>query len=219
MEYIGVIVVRAWNDPPPPGLFRFFAGAARGCAADDVAGGYDSLMTGLGSHYHIGRPTGVCAATGDALAPGDAFIATLAERDEDDGFDRHDYALEAWENGARPERLFSYWRTVVPDPEDPKDDALIDDDVLIALFERLAEDERPQRIAFRFVLALILMRKRLLKYVGRETDDEGGDERWLMYPKGVKAPEPPLEVVNPHLSDEDVRDLLDQLGEILRGEF
>ena len=41
-----------------------------------------------------------------------------------------------------------------------------------------AEETRPQRIAFRFVLALILMRKRLLKY--EETQSEDGMEIWRM---------------------------------------
>ena len=59
------------------------------------------------------------------------------------------------------------------------------------LFERLADDERPQRAAFRFVLALILMRKRLLRFAGRKAGGEGGKEWWLMRPKGVGADQPP----------------------------
>jgi len=87
------------------------------------------------------------------------------------------------------------------------------------LFERLADDERPQRVAFRFVLALILMRKRLLRFAGRKAGGEGETEWWLMRPKGVGTDQPPLEVLNPRLADDDVRELTAQLSEVLRGEF
>ena len=96
---------------------------------------------------------------------------------------------------------------------------MVDDEVLRDLFERLASDERPQRIAFRFVLALILMRKRYLKFVGRQAVEGEETERWLMRHKGAEPNDPPVEVINPHLSDDDVRDLTEQLSEILQSEL
>lgn len=168
------------------------------------------------AEYRVARPTGICAATGQPLEPGSACVATLCERPEDEGFDRFDFCLEAWETGARPDGLFSYWRTTVP-RLDAKQKILVDDDVLLDLFDRLANDVRPQRAAFRFILALILMRKRRLRYVGRSGD--GDDERWRMLPRGADPNSPPIEVPNPQLSEEDIRELSDQLTEILRGEF
>ena len=176
-------------------------------------------MSRFGSQYQVSRSTGVCAATGQPLSPGSVCIATLCERVDDDGFDRSDYSLEAWESGARPERLFSFWRTTVAEPGG-KRKILVDDEVLLDLFHRLGDDEeRSQRVAFRFVLALILMRKRLLRFAGRKGSADGPAERWMMRPKGVGSDEPPIEVVNPNLSDEDVRELTAQLTEILRGEL
>lgn len=173
-------------------------------------------MSRFGTHYRVANPTGVCAATGATLEPGSTCIATLCERKEDDGFDRLDFLPAAWEEGHRPEGLFSYWKTTVPEP-DAKPKLLVDDTVLMDLFERLAEETRPHRIAFRFVLALILMRKRLLKFVGRQGTDE--DERWLMQPKGSDPDLPPIPVANPHLTDEDIRELTGQLSEVLQGEL
>lgn len=175
-------------------------------------------MSRLAAHYTIGHPTGVCTATGRVLVPGESCIATLCEQSEGDGFERRDFSEEAWNDGARPERLFSFWRITVRAP-DEKPKVFVDDELLMNLFERLADDERPQRVAFRFVLTLIFMRKRLLRYTGRIGD--GSSERWLMRPKG--SPPPPEgiihEVVNPHLSEEDIRMVMEQLGEILSGEF
>ena len=173
-------------------------------------------MTRQGSGYQVGRPTGACAATGAALTPGTPYIATLCERPEDDGLERRDFSIEAWEAGTRPEGLFSFWKTVAAQPDD-KRKLLVDDEVLSSIFERLADDERPQRIAFRFVLALILMRKRILKYTGRT--GQGKDEKWLMQPKGTEPGSSPIQVINPQLADEDVRELTDQLSEILQSEF
>lgn len=177
-------------------------------------------MSRFGAEYHVARPTGRCAATDRPLEPGTTCIATLCESAEEDGLRRLDYSPEAWEDGVRPEGLYSYWKMTVPEPDDKKG-ALVDDEVLQEIFERLAEDERPKRVAFRFVLGLILMRKRLLKFSGRiEAGIDGVEhERWLMRPKGAEPDDPPVEVVNPRLSDEDVRELTDQLSEILQSEL
>lgn len=175
-------------------------------------------MSRFGTDYQVARSTGLCSATGQPLVPGSACIATLCERPHDEGFDRKDFSLEAWEAGARPEGLYSYWKTTVPAP-DAKPRLLVDDTVLMDLFERLASDERPQRIAFRFVLGLILMRKKLLTFAGRQTDESGESslERWLLSTRGENPQT--YEVINPNLSDDDVRDLIDQLSEVLQSEL
>ena len=175
-------------------------------------------MSRFASDYQIARPTGLCAASGVTLEPESPCIATLCERAEDEGFDRFDFSEQAWEAGERPQRLFSYWRTTVPHPEEKKN-PLVDDEVLLDLFTRLENDNRPQRVAFRFVLGLILMRKRLLKFEGRLSEGSEKQEFWLMRAKGSDPDAEPMHVVNPHLTDDDVKELTDQLGEILQSEL
>ncbi len=173
-------------------------------------------MSRYGAEYRVARPTGVCAATGERLDPGTVCVAALVEALDDDGFERRDYSLAAWDAAGPPEGVFSYWKVTVPDP-DRKQRILVDDAVLLYLFESLGGETRRKRLAYRFILGLILMRKKLLRYVGRR--GQGEDERWLLRPKGSAADQEPIEVVNPHLNDEDVRELTDQLGEVLRGEL
>jgi len=175
-------------------------------------------MSRFGTHYQVSRPTNHCAHTGQALEPGTPYIAALCEQQDEEGFVRLDYSIEAWESGARPDGLFSYWKSVAVDPE-TKQKLLVDDTVLMELFERMAEDERPQRQGFRFVLGLILMRKKLLKLTGRVDATETQPERWLLQPKGAQPEQPPLELVNPQLDDDDVRELTDQLSEILQSDL
>lgn len=165
--------------------------------------------------FEIARSSGRCAATGRELSPGEPCIAVLCERADDDGFERLDYSVDAWASGTRPQRLFSYWKTTTPHPHGKKR-VFVDDDMLRNLFERLADDDRPQRVAFRFVIALVLMRKRLLRYVGCREED--GIERWTLQWKGA-APDDVVTLVNPGLADDDVRAVSDQLSEILNGEL
>ena len=173
-------------------------------------------MSRFGVDYRIARPTGLCAATGERLEPGTACVAALFENDDDDGLERRDYSAAAW-NAAEPlAGVFSFWKTTVPDP-DAKQRVLVDDAVLLDLFESLSGEAQRRRVAYRFILCLILMRKRLLRYVGRRGDGE--DEQWLMLPKGAPPGTARIEVTNPHLTDEDVRELTDQLSEVLRGEL
>ena len=62
------------------------------------------------------------------------------------------------------------------------------------------------------------MRKRKLKFVGR-VGTEGDIERWQLRPRPVDVDAEPIEVVNPRLSDDNVRELTSQLSEILQSEL
>ena len=97
--------------------------------------------------------------------------------------------------------------------EDPqqKKKMFIDDDMLMAFFERLAEESDQEKIDFRFVLTLILMQKRKLKYLGSEVRDE--KEHWKLRVAGQGRE---VEVVNPHLSEDQIEDLSAHMGQILQ---
>lgn len=181
--------------------------------------------------YDIERPTGQCALTGKLLEPLETYIATLVE----DGDDLHrlDVCDEAWQQGRRPEHLFSYWHATVPEPN-AKKKLFVDDEVLMNLLERLADAEQPQRIAFRFVLTLILMRKKLLRYDRTEKRSVDGEdsqpveqEWWLLTPKldlskgplGKWDDERSFEVLDPRLDEDGTRAVTEQLSEILQAEL
>ena len=190
--------------------------------------------------YDVERPTGQCAFTGRTLEPGEAYTATLVEADTPDaplGLKRLDVAMDAWNNGQRPDHLFSYWKTVVPEPNQKKS-IFVDNEVLMNLLRRLSDADNPQRLAFRFILALILMRKKLLRYDRTEmrpatvqTDDGLTDtveqEWWLLTPKLDLAKGPlgrwnvdeSIEVLNPQLDEQRTQQVTEQLNEILNAEL
>lgn len=206
--------------------------------------------------YDIARPTGQCAFTGKTLEPGEEYMATLVEivpSDDDDaanaddaqasqndtaaafGLRRVDVSLEAWQEGRRPDSLFSHWRATIPTPNEKKK-LFVDDDVLLNLLRRLADTDDADRLAFRFVLALILMRKKMLRYDRSEkheaTNDAGEQatveqELWHMTPKldpskgplGKWNDDETITVLNPQLDETRIAQVTDQLNEILNAEL
>lgn len=144
---------------------------------------------------------------------GEHYIATLLERDGHEELSRADYSLDAWESGARPAppaRLFASWRAVVPDSAS-KRQAYLGDDELLELFERLADTTEARRLAFRYLLALMLVRRKVLKYEGTR---EGIMTVRQRTPAGAPQPEP-WQVVDPKLDDQTIAGALEQLGEIM----
>ncbi len=159
----------------------------------------------------IERFHGKCARTESPLKEGDAFYTVLYE--DGDGFRREDYCESAWDDP--PTDAYCWFRSRVPvRDEKPKQRVFVDDTILIEFFKRLAGDDKPIRRQFRFVLALILMRKRLLKY--EQTRMDGADEIWQMrFPKQQKL----HDVINPHLQDDEIEAVSRELGQVLHADM
>lgn len=159
--------------------------------------------------YPLSRATGQCAASGHAFSEGEAFVATLVERAGQPGLERLDFAVSAWESGARPAVplvLFAFWRGVFsPHPEKAK--PLLGDAELLDLFEELGSADQPKQLAFRYFVALLLIRRRLLRQVGTRPGV------LLVSPKG--APQTTLEVKDPGVDDGAIADALEQLGRVV----
>lgn len=178
---------------------------------------YDrASMSRLSTSWDIGRFTGRCAATGATLEPGTPCIAALVEREDDPTVPlaRLDFSEEGWKSADRPTGVIAFWRSVVAAP-DQKRRGFVDDQTLLDLFERLGGDERQHRVRFRFVLMLLLVRKKLLRVTGTSTD--GGIESWHVLPRGAVEGEVPSGVVNPKLDEEAMKEITEQLGEVLDG--
>ena len=83
--------------------------------------------------------------------------------------------------------------------------------MLMAFFERLDEETEQEKVNFRFVLALILMRKKRLKYDSTRVEDN--KEIWCLRIVGDKQT---VEVINPNLNEEQIGQLSSQIGQILQ---
>lgn len=178
-------------------------------------------MSRLSSNpYEIARSLNACAATGRPLAPGERIVVALVEHDGDEGLDRLDFSQEAWDGGARDPQgrpLFAHWRAVQPEPN-AKPRLFIDDDALLDLFHQLGDgadaggDSARRRAAFRFVLALILCRKRLLIH-------ESSSPGWMtVRVRGADPASHPIRVADPGMDREALDAATEQLGAVLRSE-
>lgn len=177
-------------------------------------------MSIAGSTYPVSRSSGTCAATGTPFAAGERYVAVLAERagEADGSLERLDFSQAAWESGARPAppaRVFAAWRAAYQE-NPPSRQPLLGDDELIDLFEQLGEADQPRQIAFRYVLALLLVRRRLLRVTGSRPRTAEAPGALLVLPKGVTEGQP-IAVIDPGLDDASIAEVIEQLGQVLPG--
>jgi hypothetical protein len=116
--------------------------------------------------FEIQRCTRHCAKTGRELAPGEVFFSVLEVRGAE--VVRSDYCQEAWEGP--PEGILGWWKSHMPDPS-ARRPTWAPNDVMLDLFEDLAD--QPGSEDLRYVLALLLVRRRVLRMEETERDDEG----------------------------------------------
>ncbi|MFM7806814.1 MAG: hypothetical protein ACKPEA_02655 [Planctomycetota bacterium] len=159
----------------------------------------------------VGKPTFQCASTGEPLPAGTACVTAVRELPQG-GFERLEYTLAAWQNGARPEGLLCWWKTVMPQP-DAKRRLVLDDEAIEEVFDRLAEDDRPNRVAVRWLLAMILLRKKRLRHL--RIEDRSGVETWLFSRRGDAEGAPPTPVTRPALDEEAIAALSEELGAVV----
>lgn len=111
------------------------------------------------TEFEIQRSTRRCAATDRPLAPGEWCYSVLEVQGAE--IVRKDYAASAWPGV--PAESFGWWKARVPEPH-AKKIKLAPNEVLLELFDQLAE--QPHNEDMRYVLALLLVRRRVLRLDG-----------------------------------------------------
>jgi hypothetical protein len=153
-------------------------------------------------------PAPVAADVADAAQP-----AETKKENESGGMERRDYCTGCFES-KRPENIFYFWKTQLPSadgesnkPHRPR----IDIDYVLEFFKRLEGDNGPQRAAFRYILALMLARKKVVIFEGKKKDASGGDVHLFREKRGGQI----HQVVEPTLSEEEVASVSAELGVLL----
>lgn len=155
--------------------------------------------------YQIQPNSRRCAATGRELQEGERYYSALLE--ENHQFVRKDFCLEAWQGP--PAGAFSFWTGHVAPPAD-QNKPRFDDDLLEDCFRRLEGQVEPGRINFRYVVALLLMRRRRLRYETSVLQD--GLEKMILRCQRTGEKH---EVVNPRLSDDEMTQVQDEVFNVL----
>lgn len=156
-----------------------------------------------GSEFEVARASRVCAATGRELRDGESFFSVLASRGAE--LERRDYSIEAWTGP--PEDALAWWRATMPSRA-ARRAKLAPNDVLLELFEELAG--RPQSLDQRYVLALLLVRRRVFRL--EENATAGGQEVCRLYcPRNEQT----YEVVVAVPEAERAQEIQDELARLL----
>jgi hypothetical protein len=157
------------------------------------------------TEYQIQANTRRCYVTGRELQPGEKFYSVLF--DQGGQFVRQDYSQENWPG--TPEGAFSFWTGKVPPLDGPRRPQF-DDDLLLDCFNRLEGQTEPDRVNFRYVLTLLLMRRKRLKF--EEAKMSGDLETlWLRCPRTGTQ----YQVLNPGLTEEEMAAVQEEVFKVL----
>lgn len=154
--------------------------------------------------YEVQRCTRQCGKSGRDLAPGEEFYSVLVA--EGSEVVRRDYAVEAWEGP--PEGAVAWWKSQMPNPQATKM-RLAPNEVLLQLFDQL--EDQPEKRDMRYVLALLLVRRRVMRLEESERDAEGNELLVLYCPRRDAAYKVPEETPG----DARVKEIQEELGQLL----
>lgn len=121
----------------------------------------------------VQRPRGVCARTGRTLSAGEPMVSALVR---DSGtLERIDCLAEAWEGP--PAGTLAWWRSVYA-PAAAAGPTLAPADVLLDVFEEL--EARPDEVALRYLIALQLVRRKVLRIVEQAAETPADHDETLV---------------------------------------
>ena len=162
----------------------------------------------MATDYQMPRPGKVCSACERAFEVEERFRACLYEIDE--GYERRDYCARCAVPDA-PAPVGS-WTSRRPAPAARKVQPF-DREAIFNFFRRLEDPDTPEKVQFRFVLALLLWRKKVLKLDRSTQEDER--EFWEF---GMKATGESHRVERPILAEDELERLSGQLEHLLSGQ-
>lgn len=155
--------------------------------------------------FKIQRSSGHCTATGRELKQGEVLFSALIETAE--GLERLDYSEEGW--SGPPTEAIAFWKGRVPLKDQPRH-AVGDPETLLHLFERLEEKGDTGSENLRYLLALLLARKRLFR-LGNVEESQSGEVVEVTCTQTQNT----YRVRKPELSEEQMEELEGQLAHLM----
>lgn len=154
--------------------------------------------------FEVQRCTRQCAETHKTFEPDEVFYSVLVVEGADTV--RRDYSAEAWQGP--PEGVLGWWKSQMPGRGE-NEVSWAPNDVLLRYFEEL--EDNPQRQDVRYVLGLLMVRRRICRLEDSE-QNEAGDELLVLYcPRNEKTYQTP--VANP--TEQRVDEIQEELAQLL----
>jgi hypothetical protein len=155
--------------------------------------------------YQIQPNTRRCALSGRELRPGEKFYSVLLE--ESGRLVRQDFSSEAWQGP--PHGSFGFWAGRIPVGEEDRR-APVNLEVLMDCLERLEGESEPARVNFRYIVALLLLRRKRLRF--EHARMEGEQEVLLLQCVRTRNT---YRVLNPGLSEEEMTAVQEEVFKVL----
>ena len=162
--------------------------------------------------FEVQRCSRHCAATERELKPGEEYYSVLLDRVPDDVTDegvcvtRVDYSKESW--SGPPQGTIAWWKSRIPDRVSKKK-RWAPNEVMLQFFEELAD--RQDQDDMRYVLSLLLVRRRVLRQEESETDAAGNEVLVLYSPRRETSYKLPAVVPE----ESRINEIQDELAKLL----
>ncbi|QQL43831.1 hypothetical protein [Sulfuriroseicoccus oceanibius] len=170
----------------------------------------------LNENWHIKSRSHSCSVTDRRFEDGEEFYAAIFEAPTgEEGFVRRDYCKEAWDDLLATdgsEMPFSFWKTTYEAPvHQPKEETVKKEDAE-SLLRRLVEEDEAHTENARFILAVMLERKKILK----NTDTQRiGDTKLLLYEHRKTGDV--LMIVDPEIPLDQIESVQQEIADLLAG--
>ncbi len=115
--------------------------------------------------YDVQRSTKHCRVTGREFAPGEFYYSVLIAEGAE--LKRYDYTTEAWTGP--PAEAVGWWKSQVPDQVAARK-RWAPNDVMLNFWDELAE--QPDKQDMRYVLTLLLVRRRVFRLEEEKRDEQ-----------------------------------------------
>ena len=158
--------------------------------------------------YKVSRCTRKCYALDRPLREGEWYYSVVIENDEQ--FERRDYSAEGWKEP--PEGAIGWWKNRMPAAGEKKL-VLAPPEVLIDLLRQM--EQFPDRAQSRYLLALMLMRKKLVRPVDIADDDKTVQDRTKILRIQVIADGSTIDIPVCEIGRNESDKLRDELNELL----
>jgi hypothetical protein len=124
-------------------------------------------------NWHIRSRAHACAQTEVPFEDGQPMITAIYFDADTGGYLRRDVSLDAWEKELSERTPYSYWKTTFQKHVTEEKPDIASKESALALLQRLIEEEESHTEAARYILAVMLERKRQLTETAVKHTEDG----------------------------------------------
>jgi hypothetical protein len=154
--------------------------------------------------FEVQRCTRHCSKTERELQPEEEFYSVLVAEGAE--VVRYDYCSSAWEGP--PEDALGWWKSKMPSRNAHKLH-WAPNDIMLEYFEEL--ESQPEKQDVRYILALLMIRRRVLRVEDTDDDQQGGERLNVYCPRREKN----YEVAVDEPDTNRTREIQEELAQLL----